>query len=439
MNQWTLKIILPVFLAAFFISTPGFADENEVVALRNEVKDLNNKIAALERQMRSVESHVPVATPASYVGPSTEQGNGVLKTFQDIHLGGYIDTQYNQNLSKTTTNLGGNPLRSFDNNQNTFSVNSIELNFQKTPNPEGGAGFDVDLGLGRNAIVVDGTTPSAGAANGVSPDDIAIYQGYAELVAPLHSLDGNSIFGNTVNIKMGRYVTLAGAEVIKSPDNWNISHSYMFGLAIPFTHTGLRATYNLFKNKLTTFWGLNNGWDNPIDNNNWKTLESGFTFNPLEKLSWSSCFYYGPENTRQGGHRRFLMTHVATWHATDKLSLMGEIDLGTERRVVGLEGFGFHNANWEGYAGYARYQLTDKLATAYRIEFFRDGETYRTGTSLGPDQDNLWEQTLTAEYKIYDNLIGRVEYRFDKSNDRNDFNAKSHQQTLGAQLIYNFA
>jgi len=38
----------------------------------------------------------------------------------------------------------------------------------------------------------------------------------------------------------GKFVTLAGSEVIWSPSNSNFSRSILFG-AIPFTHTGVRA------------------------------------------------------------------------------------------------------------------------------------------------------------------------------------------------------
>ncbi len=45
-----------------------------------------------------------------------------------------------------------------------------------------------------------------------------------------------------MQIDAGKFVTPIGAEVIESQDNWNYTRSTLFGYAIPFYHTGLRAT-----------------------------------------------------------------------------------------------------------------------------------------------------------------------------------------------------
>ena len=45
-------------------------------------------------------------------------------------------------------------------------------------------------------------------------------------------------------IKVGKFVTLLGSEVIESPSNLNYSRGYLFTLAIPLTHTGVLASYS---------------------------------------------------------------------------------------------------------------------------------------------------------------------------------------------------
>src|SRR5437773_172971 len=45
-----------------------------------------------------------------------------------------------------------------------------------------------------------------------------------------------------VQFDIGKFVTWNGAEVIESKDNWNYTRSIQFGFAIPFYHTGVRAT-----------------------------------------------------------------------------------------------------------------------------------------------------------------------------------------------------
>jgi len=257
------------------------------------------------------------------------------------------------------------------------------------------------------------------------------------VVTPLHFWEGNSILPHSIKTKVGRFVTLAGAEVIEGPNNWNISRSFMFGFAIPFTHTGLRTNFKMFNDFFDVYLGVVNGWDNGVDNNHWKTMEAGLGFSPIENVNWFSSLYFGPENTRREGHKRFLISNVLSWNVTDKLSLMGNIDFGNERRVIGLQGLDQENAQWWGAAAYAKYQFTEKFAMAARFEYFNDNDTFRTG-GLVVDNRAYWAPTITAEYKPYDNLITRLEYRFDKTNNANIVGDDSSQSTLGAQVIYLF-
>ena len=77
---------------------------------------------------------------------------------------------------------------------------------------------------------------------------------------------------------------------------------------------------------------------------------------------------------------------------------------------------------------------------ATRFELFRDKDRSRTGAAGAQfATSTLWALTFGTDYKIYDNLLGRVEYRFDKGNERTPFSGDSSQSTMGAQLIYSFA
>lgn len=397
----------------------------DVAKLQTQVENLTQQVIALQHQvetLRDGKEKVP-----NYIVPAggPEKPGGLLRAVEDIHVGGYIDTQFDQNFSKETTNAGGNTLRVFDRNQDSFTLNQAKIYFEKKANPEGGAGFRLDMLMGEDARVID-------AGSGVDRV-LSFEQAYAEVVAPLNFFKDSRILPHSVNLKAGRFVTLAGAEVIDSPGNWNISRSFMFGYAIPFTHTGLRSNFGLFNDFLSVTLGINNGWDNGIDNNQWKTTEGAVSFSPIKNVTVISSLYFGPENARQAGHKRYLSSNVITWDVTPKFSLMGDLDFGTERRVPGLDGKDFKDALWHGYAGYAKYKLTDKLAGVYRIELFRDQDLFRTGLD-----GELWGQTFTLEYKVFRDLIARLEYRLDRSNDAEIFNGRASQSTVGGQLIYNF-
>jgi len=45
-----------------------------------------------------------------------------------------------------------------------------------------------------------------------------------------------------MDVKLGQWVTLEGAEVIYAPDNLLYSHTYIFNFGIPFKHTGIMTT-----------------------------------------------------------------------------------------------------------------------------------------------------------------------------------------------------
>lgn len=453
MKKLAVKIFSLVFVMALSLQGVSFADDAsgvaaENAALKNQVQSLSGKLDALERQVQ-VLSSTPRSTGTTYVPSPTEQGGAL----QGITVTGFVDTQYNNNFSNHTTNPSvtatggpGNPQRVFDNNQNTFTMNNAEFDIEKLANPEGGAGFRVDLSAGEDIRIIDNA--NIASANNTANSKFGFQQAYVQLVAPLSFFNDSEVFGDTIDIKAGRMVTLAGAEVIEGRDNWNISRSYVFGLGIPFTHTGVRATYKLFQDKLTVFGGLNNGWDANVDNNTFKTWETGLIYNFTDKLSYANAVYYGPEMGQINSHRRFLLSNVLSYQATEKLATKAEFTFGNQHRIstnatTGLAndpGVNFDNAQWFGFALYGRYAMTDKWGMATRFEYFHDKDQSRTaaaGAQFGTD--SLYAITVGTDYKIYENLLGRVEYRFDRSNDRPAFNSEYSQSTVGAQLIYSFA
>ncbi len=444
-----LWVVLAIFSLAF--AGTAMADENELVALKsqmaqsdkakaeevaglkNQVNDLTKKMSMLETKLSGVEGKVG-ATPA-YVqsGAATVEGplNGI-----EVH--GFIDTQYNVNFrqpvnagSATVTNRG----RVFDNKDGTFAVNAAEIDIEKAAQEPGQAGFRVDVMFGEDANIVNGTQNDA-------TSDVDLQQAYVEYIAPLNFFEGNSILPSSVNIKAGRFVTLAGMEVIEAPDNWNISRSFMFGLGIPFTHTGVRTNFGLFNDFFDVYLGLNNGWDVASDNNGFKTLETAVGWSPLENVSFFHTLYWGAEAAGSDAGKRILNTNTVTVDVTDKLSVMGELNFARQSDVTGPQ----INPNWYGFAGYVRYQFTDKFALSSRSEIFVDEDAFRglTDGSGTISSDRTFGQTFTAEYKLTEQLITRGELRFDKSNDDNIFGRRTNegladttsQTTIGAQVLY---
>lgn len=428
-----MKKLMGTFLALMMVLSFGFmgtasADENEVVALKSQVSELTKKLAKLEKKLGSVEKAAnakaaPVVAPAAAPMPDNK----------GIDMGGFIDVQWNNNFRQPAGVTGTNSLRIFDTDDGSFTVNAAEIWFGKEAKEAGEAGFRIDVLMGEDADVVNGDGSS-------DTSKIDLQQAYVEYIAPLGFFEGSSILPDSVKITAGRFVTLAGLEVIESPDNWNISRSIAFGFGIPFVHTGVRTNFGLFDDYFDVYLGVNNGWDNTVDTNAEKTLEFAFGYEPFENVSLFHAFYLGEEQAANSG-TRFLWTNVLTYDITEKLSIMADFDFGRQGNMItpALTGSGDGNtANWYEYALYARYQFTDKFAMAARTELFVDGSAYRTATVSGDviNSDHTWAQTFTAEYKLTDNLITRAELRLDKSNDDRIQGGSSSQTTVGAQVLY---
>ncbi|OGQ51989.1 MAG: hypothetical protein A3J24_12550 [Deltaproteobacteria bacterium RIFCSPLOWO2_02_FULL_53_8] len=84
-----------------------------------------------------------------------------------------------------------------------------------------------------------------------------------------------------------------------------------------------------------------------------------------------------------------------------------------------------------------RYPFSEKLALNLRAEYFKDSDGARTGVA-----QKLYEITVTPEYALSANMLVRVEYRHDQSNqqvfDKKDPATSKSQDTLGLNAVYHF-
>src|SRR5207302_1400649 len=70
-----------------------------------------------------------------------------------------------------------------------------------------------------------------------------------------------------LDLKIGKFVTLEGAETIDPRANPFYSHSYIFNFGIPFNHTGALATWHATP-QLDLYAGLTRGVNTSIEDNN---------------------------------------------------------------------------------------------------------------------------------------------------------------------------
>jgi len=169
------------------------------------------------------------------------------------------------------------------------------------------------------------------------------------------------------------------------------------------------------------------------DNNKGKTFGTSFVVTPIAPLTMNFGLMYGPEQSDNSSHYRFLFDWVGTFKATKKLTFVLNADFANEAKDP-LNGG--KNSRWYGVAGYAKYDFTDFFSASIRAEYFGDRNGVRTGIP-----QNLTEITITPEFRILKNLLVRPEYRHDWSNkdgfdSRHRMFVKKNQDTIALGMMY---
>jgi hypothetical protein len=273
------------------------------------------------------------------------------------------------------------------------------------------------------------------ASNGQSRSGSNLTQAYIQAVK------------GPITLIAGKFETLAGAEVIEAPGNSNYSRSYLFGEAIPFTHTGARVTY-AYNSKVSVVVGANNGWDDWKFAGKKKTLEGALLLTPSPGYAVTLDTYNGNDFAIGGNSaldfapvytNRMLYDGVLTVHPTGALTLIANYDNGTQ---LG-DGTGlFETAHWNGIAGYANYAFTPVYGVSLRKETFHDINGFRTGY-----MQRLQSNTATFNYTPGSNFIFRLEYRLDASDlpvftfrgiDPLTEPGRQHQGSFGLETIVKF-
>jgi hypothetical protein len=337
------------------------------------------------------------AAPADSPKPTASSLSDVL-TASGIDVHGYVDAAYSY-LSGQGVFTSGVPDRVFDTEPNSFNLHQAALTIDYLPK-EGFGGL-VNLTAGRDARVI--------ASLGESTSNFDVTQAFVQYAHGALTLIG------------GKFVTLAGAEVINSTQDTNYSRSILFGYAIPFTHTGARLTYAA-SDQVSVIVGVNNGWDQLQDANKQKTAELGLSFTPNKLFSLTAQGYSGVEQVSSGpfvgagAHGvRSLVDVVGTYNATSQLTFILNVDWGHQENVPSLVNGASITAKWDGAAGYVNYQVNDQWRLSVRAEYFDDKDGYRTGVI------QKWkEATVTLAYLPTKFVEIRGEVRGDKS-DSNAF------------------
>ncbi|MDR4507125.1 MAG: porin [Candidatus Brocadiaceae bacterium] len=425
MNKKKLFFLLPAFAAAMFAwKTPSFAQDFDREAFKAEI------LAEVEESVWD----------SPLLGP-----------FKDVQLSGFVDVMYFYNFRNhdDVDAFGGNqdslsPLNFIgENENNSLTFESFALFLDKEATTEDPIGWQMHSYFGEKAKRITFLGEAQGrATNDPDRDDIfTVATANVSWIAPV---------GNGVTFTMGKIYTWIGLELVENIGNPNYQHGILYNNAIPFTHTGISAGYDLTDNLHVGLYGVN-GWDSFIDNNSAKSLGWYVSYDPTDKFFISLAGIHGAEgwdnesgDPIDGDTQRTSSTDgltqmfdlVASYSLTDKLTLMFNADWGTaEDASLDIEG-GVANGStghWWGVAGYALYDLTDWFQGAVRYEYFDDTDGVRF---FG---QSVWETTVTANIKMRENLLFRPEYRFNHYADPDSvgrYDNDEHILGIGVEYLF---
>jgi len=240
------------------------------------------------------------------------------------------------------------------------------------------------------------------------------------------------IASGALSVKLGKFFTIVGNEVVAATGNFFYSRQFTFYNAEPFTHTGALATFKV-DDETSLYGGYVLGWDSGFDDNGDAYL-SGFS----RKLSDDVSLIYGSCLGRFGdttaGERGGVHSVILNVGVTERLSYINQTDV-LFTRVANGDTF----RNTFGNIHYLIYQINDCVSFGQRFEWFNfSGDS---GSAFnGQDNSELYNYTMGFNLRRNANLVFRPEVRWvwDKNNFGFNENNNGSQAAFGGDMVFTF-
>ncbi len=268
-----------------------------------------------------------------------------------------------------------------------------------------------------------------GLVKGSSPEvQYDINQAYIDLAFPV---------GNGMLVRLGKWYTPIGYEVVLPTGNALFSHSFLFD-QVPYTHTGAIVAYKL-NDHMDVQFGVSRGWDQ-FEDNNGELDYMGQLHYRHDKYDGYFNFITGSEDPATSGWRTVL-DYWATYAVADQLTIGINADYGWEAQADPGTG---KTAQWYGIAGYGSYKINEMFTVNGRCEWF-DDQDGGAPSSLAGVPNTYYEATIGLAIKpmpttkILSNLLIRPELRLDYA-DKAVFDGGTdhYQVTAAVDVIFSF-
>ncbi len=316
---------------------------------------------------------------------------------KDLSLSGQLDLYYQYDFNRPATGGAVEVGRQFDISHNTGSLAIFQLNISKKITEASPVGFTVNLGTGKNTSIID---PAAGPDKGNYKNILQAYVSY-------------NLAKTGYTVDFGKFYSWIGYEGVSSADNDNYSRSFLYTLAQPIYHAGVRVSGPV-TSALTGSLFLVNGWNEVEDSNASKTLGASLTYALGTKTSITANWLGGNEGSANAnGFGTGAVTNVqlgdlvVTHQLSDTVKLALNADYGSAK----ASDTGGPSGKFRGIAGYINAKLSKDATAGLRYETVSDPDGIR-----GTNNARLSSLTGTYSYSVSANALWRLEARYDKSN-----------------------
>ena len=445
----------------------------EITLARTGVAWADSSAPAASTTAPAPAAAAPAATPAA---PSD-----LVLPSMNIHMKGFVDVyaQYNP------TSAGTTDFRAYDYGANSFNINMAQLKFWRPDDDGVGFVLRADFGPGAYASAQNFSPGYYGALGGGHAFGTSSSGNSVSLQAPnaagmpyssfwMEEAYINVLVPDTnkeLEVFTGQFQTLANFEVIQPYGNWMISDGYTFFLG-PYTQTGVRVHYA--PNATTNLYlGVNNGWNSNFQSNEgsyFQDIELGLVANPVSWLNINFSGYLGPQvrnmyfdplffnSPDNKGQAQYANgnANTPTWRNYGSFvvevgpfahfTLVTDDSYGwqAEGQISPSTGMPIGNATWYSSENFVRYDINDTMDLVARYEVYYDPNGFMTGLPGTAIND----ETVDFQWNFMPNVISRIEYRHDNSNNAL-FNNSSYssanrgpalysQDTVDLELIYTF-
>ncbi len=354
----------------------------------------------------------------------------VLTAVSSTALSGYVSTSVGWEPGRAVSNLR----RTFQKAGDQFNLDVIDIKLSSAlAEGEWASGYNVELWLGPDAAGLGNQIGSGGANGG-----IAIKNANVTLNIPV---------GNGIQAKIGVFDTIVGYESANSIENPNYTRSMGYTLE-PTSHTGLLLSY-----KVADALSINAGVANTADAN----LNQGARGDKSQQTWLASASLTAPDSLgflkgavlTAGVVDGFTSGSVPTASDQTLVYVGATLPTGIDKLTLGVAWDHLNirksTADADALAVYLSLKTCEKSTLNLRVEYDRTANLAVGNANPVHTGAEFLGTTLTFDYKLWANVVSRLEYRWD--HDLNGANGaatvagsqgNNNGHSLVAQVAYKF-